>query len=107
MEELESPTMVFEQMDDGDEITVETEYGRLYNREVTDETDPRVDCEPSERQFVYGKYERGEYLVVGHRGPEIKEIEPDGSLEVSGDIVLTIINYSQDTWAGENEELVD
>lgn len=105
MDELATPTEAFEQMDDGDEITVETEYGRVYNREVTDDTDPRVDTEPSERKFVFGEYELCDYLVVGHRGPEIKSVESDGSLEVSGDVVLTIVNFTQNVWAGENQEL--
>lgn len=106
MEKLNSLTELFKNIEGGDELTIETEYGHLHNRKVINDTDPRVETSPKERRFVFGDYELCEYLVIGYQGPEIKSIESDGSLEVNGDTALTIVNQTQNEWAGRNEDLI-
>jgi len=105
MNELESPKEVFKNIEDGDEITVETEYGFVYNREVIDDNDPRLDLDPIEQKYVFGSFEQCQYLVFTFGSVQVKKIQSSGELEANGESVLTITNFTKEQWAGENNEL--
>jgi hypothetical protein len=84
MDERESVTAVFENLETDDEVTIVTDRGRVTTEEVLNDTSPHLGGKEPDTEFIFGDPADLNILKVGFRGVELKGVQSDGSIEAAG-----------------------
>lgn len=101
MTELDSMKSFFEQGSSGDEVIFEDQYGKIHSGELKDDN-------PAADQYVFGPYERGEYITLDGSTIRLREAQSGGDLKpASGDIATTLVNKTTGNWVGENQSFAN